>query len=325
MRQIEKQGIKTISRRLISITAAILIALVATLDLAGVQSKSKIQFGLAGSLLESLNASDALAATKIWAENLGMPEGLWDRVDTCVLYSHANLIDQVNHGLLDIIAIPTLEYIAIEHELAAKPAVTYVLGNQLETKYVLLVSRDAGIKTLDDLKDKRIGIFSKGGAHSLAKLWLDVYLMKNGFEPKEKFFKDVINVSMPSQAILPVFFNQLDAAVVSSLTFELGVELNPQLGQRLKIFSSSEPFVTTVVCLRNNLDENIKNRYVDCALNAHENLRTFQIFTLYRVTRIVRWESSYLDNVRKLIENFKQLSKGREFLAEQSKSINQRK
>jgi ABC-type phosphate/phosphonate transport system substrate-binding protein len=286
--------------------------------LAGVQHKSKIQLGFASAILEEVNANDAMAAVKVWSEVLGRDKGLWEEADVEILDDNIHTINQVRRGKLDIIGILTCDYIAIEHELAATPVMTPIMGNHLEVNYSLLVPDNTVIKTLDDLEGKRIAIPSKSGVHSLAGLWLDVHLMNAGFGPKEVFFKEVKNAQKPSQAILSLFFNQVDAAIVSSSAFETAVELNPQLGRRLKIFATSKPFVTSIVCVRNGLDEDFKKEFVDSALNGHNDPRAFQTFIMFKMTRIVRWETSYLRNTRELIEQFKRLSNRRELLARQA-------
>ncbi len=148
---------------------------------------------------------------------------------------------------------------------------------------------------------------SKGGANSLAAIWLDVNLMESGCGSKESFFFDLRNVQKPSQAILPVFFKQIDAGVVTRSAFEAAVVLNPQLGRRLKILSFSEPYVTVTVCMRDSLDMDLKKRHVEYALKFHEDPRRLQTYVMFKINRIALWEPSFLDNVRDLIEKHRQL------------------
>lgn len=325
-----RNNMKLMPRQFVVLITFTLIVLTHLAELKGRQSESrpelsKVRFGFASSLVADVNADDALAATKIWADTLGVEAGLWSGAEAEILHDYNGLAEKLIRDELDVIALPSCDYITLEQDLEAKPAITYVLGNDLEVEYVFLIPENATATTIGDLKGRRIAVLSKGGVNSLATMWLDVHLMENGFGPTESFFDEVRAVQKPSQAMLPVFFNQMDAAVVTRYAYETMVELNPQLGRKLKILCSSKPFVTVAVCLRNNLDEKVKKRYVDYVVKIHENPRALQTFTIFKVTQLVRWEPSFLDNVRELMEKYNQLSRAIESLDNRNPSKGLRK
>ena len=57
-------------------------------------------------------------------------------------------------------------------------------------------------------------------------------------------------MAKPSQAILPVFFKQAEAALVTRATFDTAVELNPQLGAALRTLSRSPQLIPAVAAVR---------------------------------------------------------------------------
>lgn len=267
-----------------------------------------VRFGFASNLLQDVNPDDALAATKVWAEALGKQDGLWESTDAYVIHDFDEMIYKVNNGLIDIIALSLIDYLAIENNIEATPILTYTQGNKLEVEYVLIVHKESHVDDIGKLRDKRVIIFSKGGSHSLASPWLDVLLFENGFSYPKDFFGKVKHVNKPSQALLPVFFRQQDAAVLSRSAFETASELNPQIGRELKVLCSSDPYVTSVICMRDNFDDFLKSKLVDIAAKIHERPKAFQTFAVFKLSKLVTWNNSYSVNVKRLLSKYKRLS-----------------
>jgi ABC-type phosphate/phosphonate transport system substrate-binding protein len=129
------------------------------------------------------------------------------------------------------------------------------------------------------------------------------------------FFSGIKQVQKPSQAILSVFFNQTDMAVVSRSAFDTAVELNPQIGRNTKILAASKPFVTNVICLNNGMGKEMREKYLKLSLKMHDDVRMFQTFMLFGASRIAAWEPSYIQNVRELVDKHRALPRSTGLLA----------
>jgi ABC-type phosphate/phosphonate transport system substrate-binding protein len=262
--------------------------------------------GLSTSVIEAdVNPDDALAAAKAWAVTVGKGLALRKTMDARIYRDMPSLIADANGRQLDLIAISTQEYLEGESVLRAEPSLTYVQTGQIEIEYVVIVRQDSGIKSLGDLRAKRIAA-PRGGRSSLTLLWLDALLADNGLPSKESFFTEIRGVQKASQAILPVFFKQLDGAIVIRTAFETAVSLNPQLGQQMRKLAISPRIVPLVLCFRSDLPQEDKTAYIQTGLKLHETPGGLQAFNIYRIDRIVRWEPWYADGVRDLIKKQKQ-------------------
>jgi ABC-type phosphate/phosphonate transport system substrate-binding protein len=266
--------------------------------------KSIIRFALSSSVIEGdVNPDDAMAATKTWVSTIGKGTGLWNNADGRVYKDAASIVAAISRGEADIAAMGTQEYLEVEASLQVVPTLTYIQGGRVETEYLLLVRNDSGIKTVADLRGKRVAV-PKSGRNSLAPLWLDVLLYENKLGRKESFFKEVKQVQKPSQAILPVFFNQIDAGIVIRSAFQTAAELNPQIGRQIRTLSTSPQLVMAVVCLRSDLSVGQRERFIREALKLHEKTAGLQTFNIYKLDRLVVWDSSYFNNVRDFMRKY---------------------
>jgi ABC-type phosphate/phosphonate transport system substrate-binding protein len=269
------------------------------------QPDSVIRFGLTSSLVEAdVNLDDALAATKVWAAGMVKGVGIWSSTEAAMFENVASLVAAINRGDTDIVAMGTHEYLDVQDILKAVPTLTYMQGGQVENQYLILVHRDSKFKTITDLRDQRMSR-TRAGRSSMVPLWLEVFFCENGIRDCQKFFREIKEVQKPSQVILPVFFKQIECGIVLKSSFDTAVALNPQVGQQIRILASSPKLVMQVTCMRSSMAPDRIDQYVRQALKLHETPSGLQAFSMFRLDRIVPWNSAYLDNVKELIKKRK--------------------
>jgi ABC-type phosphate/phosphonate transport system substrate-binding protein len=272
----------------------------------GVKSPAEgriVRFGISSAVMEAdVNPDDALAATKIWASSAGT--GTWTESDARVFHDIPSLVTAVNNGETDIIALSTQEYLTVEGSLHADPAMVYMQSGQVELEYVVLVRQDSGFKSPADLRGRKL-VTVRAGRSCMVPLWLDALLSDNGLPAKESFFKEIKEVAKASQVVLPVFFRQVEAGVVIRSAFDTAVTLNPQIGQQLKVMTTSPRLVPALVCFRSALPAEQKARYLDKSLRLHESPSGLQTFNVLKLDRLIRWEPRYSDTVKDLMRKQK--------------------
>jgi len=261
----------------------------------------KVHFGFTKNLLADVKSEDALAATLAWAKTIGVEKGFWSGAEANILHDQHEILALLNSSTIDVAGMLTQEYLELQDRLNAEPIITYVQAGSHAVEYVLFVHRGSNIENLDDLRGKSIAILSRGSQNTLADRWCNVLLMENGFSEVERHCKTAKYVHKASQAILPAFFRQVDAAITTRSAFNMSIELNPQLGQKLKIIASSNPLVPVVVCVRKDLSSEVKTRYIEKSITLHEDPGSFQTFLLFKVNRLVAWQPHYLESVKNLL------------------------
>ena len=257
-----------------------------------------VRYGLLLSTFTEVNPNDALAATETWSAAVGRATGAWKATEATLFPDAATMVKAVNANRVDVIALTSAEYLAVESTVLADPFLVYELYGQVEAEYVLLVRNN--IRSIAELRDGRLAIAKTSASREMADTWLDVVLLENGLPEKERAFSQVNVTKKRSQAIVAVFFKQADAAVVTRTAFQTAVELNPQLGREIKVLAQSPKLLTGLACIRRSIDMAARRRYVEQATKLHEQTGLRQTFLILQVTRLVAWDPHFLDTARAL-------------------------
>ena len=270
-------------------------------------SRLTLRIGLSTEVVESdVNPNDALAATQTWANNIR--GATWEDTESMIFPDLEKTKELLDNKRIEVVALATHEYIQNAANLAVQPSLAYVHGGEVDLEYILLVHKDSKIEKAEDLEGKRLALPNRG-RYCLAPIWLDVYLMQNHLPGKAISLGERRIVNKASQAILPVFFGQMDAAVVVRSALNIAIALNPQIGNHLKILACSPRFVPIVVCLRESLTQTQKSGLIQRALRLHETPSGLQTFTVFKMDRIVSWQKNYETGVKHLMDEHEKLIK----------------
>lgn len=269
----------------------------------------KITAGLSTNSMSGVNLNDAKLAMTFWLKKVS--ERIGTNVSTQVeFFSNIDLVKKaLNEKKLDLIVLLPLEYIQLKGKVALDPMMISVQDNNSMEYLVLLVNRESGIKSMEQLSNKKL-IADIGGKGDIVKLWLDVLLLRRGISSSELFFSSIKMVESPSKAVLPVYFRQSDACIVTERAFETIRELNPDVGKKLLILEKSERFPSVILCIRSDY-EDLEHRKIieETGLNFHKNEEGRQILMLFRQKKLLQFDNSYLSNVEKLLNEYKRLKK----------------
>ncbi len=178
-------------------------------------------------------------------------------------------------------------------------------GGQIFNDYILLTEEN--IKNLAELKGSKIGIVSKSN-YSIPNMWLSYLLNINNLPIPNKYFSEIKESDKESQLILSVFFQQLNACIVTKNSFNLMTELNPQVGNKLKILAVSPDLIQTVTAFPKNFKNEEHRKLI---INAAEQLNSYpggkQLLTLMNTDQVISFRKEYTDNVNTLIKNYKEI------------------
>jgi len=251
-------------------------------------------------LFREVNENDARASVKAYAKQIAEIHGLSANPSAIVFTGAAELTSLLKGGEVDVVSIPTQEFLALEESLLTGPFLTSIINGSDYEEYVLLVHADSGVKALSDLKGRRVLVLdSLQGA--LAGPWLEVLLGKQMLSPPETFFSGVTRPFKVSQAVLPVFFRQGEACVVTRQGFTLMGELNPQVTNQLRMLATSPQLVPHLTCFRAGLDLSLKEKIVAAVTEANNTTAGRQLMTIFQCDRIEERPPSALQTTRELL------------------------
>ncbi len=259
-----------------------------------------------------VNEMDAKASLNIY---VGKYKTGWEKESgktmelKIITISEENTIEKiVASGVPSIFQISSIEYVEYEKLFNSRPYVVGVTGPKVLEEFVLLVRKESGIKSIRELKNKKVA--SIGGISGLvAKMWLDTKILRLSNQNSEEYFKNIELVESPSKAMLSLFFKNSDACVINDYSFDILCEMNPQMNKGIIVIDQSEGLLPGLSVLVNSTDKPFNN-YIDrFALNLPSEEHSKQMLVLFRIDDIIPFEEKYLDNVRKLLDDHKTLTK----------------
>jgi ABC-type phosphate/phosphonate transport system substrate-binding protein len=270
------------------------------------ETNAPIRVAFSSSFFVDVNENDAGAAVRVWAQVLGRDHGI--PVDPVVkIFRGTNAIIEVMRShVIDMITVTTDELWALRKEVAVGSFVYGVKGGKIQEQYVLLVHRDSGIERLADLRGRALVLFQNPRA-SLAPMWLDTLLAQEGQARLAAHFGQVVQCTKPSRAILPVFFRQSDACLVTRQGFETTVELNPQIGRQLKVLACSPDLVPALFCFRNDYQSPWRNKLLAEIEKMHTTPAGHQVMNLFQCDRISEGPESNLNSAFELLAAYHRL------------------
>jgi len=258
--------------------------------------KPKLRYGITAGSIEGVNPTDVRAATLLWTEGITAVVGLYEGAEATVYAEPAEGARAMNAGQLDLLAISSLEYLAIERNLQATPLLAWDSGS-LTVEYVLVAR--AGAPPLSAAAGRSLALFASNRPWALSEAWTDVLLADAGLAGGQKALS-VRVFDKKGRAAMAVFFKQADYAIEDRAAFETAIELNPQLGRELQVMARSPALAPGMVCFSNAATPQVRQQYLRAATSLHEATRFQQTFMTMRLRRLVEWKPTYLDTVRAL-------------------------
>jgi hypothetical protein len=258
-------------------------------------------------ILSQVNVNDASAALKVWVAELGKSVKTRFNVDAVIIDKIEDIQKMPDKENIALISSDVIDFLDNRGKLGLEGAFIPTINGNIFNEYILLAK--PGCKNLESLRNTRLGIQS-GQNNLLPNAWLDVYLTSNKYSKKESFFKIIKQINSDSQLVLSLFFEQIDACVVSKNTFELMSELNPQIKKKLVIVAKSPGMLSTVTSfIKDFKNQTHKKLIVEVSQKINSYPSGKQIMTLTNTQQIALFKEDYLNNVKTIINSFKRSGK----------------
>ena len=264
------------------------------------REEAPVRFALSKRLFAEVNETDARAAVKIWAQTIAGDNGIPMDASPPVMDGSNAIAGALLKSQVDVLAMPTDEYLALEELGLAGPFLLSVANELVTEEYVLLVRAGSPLQSPVDLKGRSVTILS-GPRASLAGVWLDVLCRENGLGPAGQTLARLTPVANATRVVLPVFFGKADACVVTRSGWNVMGELNPQVLKQLRVLAASPPVVPVVTCFRRGFSEQGKTRVLEAALAAYDKSAFKQLMVMFKAQRLTQRPLACLDGARALM------------------------
>jgi phosphonate transport system substrate-binding protein len=250
-------------------------------------------------MFQNARNEDIEAATKILAGELNKERKNAFDFEIVVCNNQTELNNNLK-SQFDLLYISPIEYLQLKKNFDIEPALVTETNNNYGDIYYLITNKKENKNEIRDLRDGIVFVLSNTEKQA-ASLWLDKILRDNKLPVKSKFFKKINYENKATNVVLPVFFKKANASVVSSSSFELLSDLNPQIEKDAQILKSSKPFIRAIFCFDGrSKDEKRKKFLLEYMLKIHQGAYGKQITELYMVDKLILFKKEYLENILEL-------------------------
>ncbi|MBK9991384.1 MAG: PhnD/SsuA/transferrin family substrate-binding protein [Verrucomicrobia bacterium] len=225
-----------------------------------------LRLGFSIQLLSGLNVSEARAAVRTITAAISREKDIPADPDPVITQTLAEAEEALRTKAIDALGVTMTEFWALRVKTSFDRYVFPCSQGSPEESYLLIVAKRSPIQSLQDLKGKKILIHS-GSRTCLARPWLDVELSKANLPATANFFSSVTTPDKALKTVLPVFFGQVDACLVTRRSFDTVIEMNPQIGRELRIIASSPTYVPLIMAFRSDFSATTKQAVIrECGL-----------------------------------------------------------
>jgi phosphonate transport system substrate-binding protein len=275
-------------------------------DAAGSHNVEPVRFAFSARMFSDVNENDAKASIKAWALALARERHVPMNAEPIILSGIADLKQSLRSSSIDGAAVTTEEYLNLEPELQGTNLFMSFTDGRFTEEYLLLVRADSGISDLRGLRGRNVVYFDNARA-SLAPLWLDMILSESGLGTAAEHFGQVLKAQKLAQVVLPVFFHQQDACLVTRRGFETMCELNPQVRAQIRVLITSPELVPTMGFLRRDYDSPLRNALLTALRGVENSASGTQVLTLFQIDQFQEAPASLLNTARELVEAHRHL------------------
>jgi len=257
-------------------------------------------------MFSSVNESDAAAAVRIWAQMLGRDRGIPVDPEAAVLSGDDGTEQALLRGLVDCVTMTAEEYWRHRRMLSPSPIIAATVNGKLTEEYLLMVRKDSEIARLEDLLGRSLTVFQSPRT-SIAMIWLEILLAEARMPGPESAFSQITACPKLARAVLPVFFRQADACLITRNGLDTMSELNPQVGRELRILATSPAVVPTVFCFRKDYASPNREKLIAELSALSSRPAGEQFMALFQCGDFVQRGISCLDSAFELLERHHRL------------------
>jgi ABC-type phosphate/phosphonate transport system substrate-binding protein len=269
----------------------------------GQNSLKKIGVGYSSRLFIESEIRDTKVALDSWVKELAKSKNVTFELKADVFDEINEFVEAIKNNEIQMVVLYTYDFLELRKKIPLRPALFGTNNGSATEKFILLVNKNTDLKTLNQLKGKRL-VLQSNGKGEIARLWIETILHKQKFPNINNYFGDVRLLSKEAQVIFQVFFNQADACIVSSRTFETISELNPQIKDKLIPILVSPGYVSVLFATSENMDTDVKEIIISTALNVEKYPSGKQLLLFFKMDGLIPASDSDLKSIEMLMQEY---------------------
>jgi phosphonate transport system substrate-binding protein len=244
--------------------------------------------------------TELFKASEVFAAELG--KKLDARIKVYMPTDYLGVVEALRNQTADIAFVHPAGYVFANREAKAQIVAVDVWHGKTSYTSRVFVRKDAGIKSLEDLRGRTIAFVDPGSTSGY--VYPMVMLIKKGLvkdrDPKT-FFKDAVFAGTHEAALLALLNGSVDAVASFDLAPQQYLK-DPERVERLTYIAETDPIPEAGVIVREGLDKALVQKLLDAlmAFNAPEYRPILKDF--YEIDGFAPARDSDYDPVREAID-----------------------
>ena len=208
-------------------------------------------------ILPEMNVFKQKQRFKLLGEYLSKKSGV--TVEFTILSRYGNIIERFTAEKMDGAFFGSFTGALAIRKLGVIPLVRPVnLDGESTYHGYLLTRKDSGIKSVKEMKQKKMAYVDK--ATTAGYIFPLAYLRENGITDTGHFFSNTFYTGSHDAAIDAVLNRKADVGAAKNTVYDQMRKHDPRLDRELIILAASPRVPSNGLCVRNGLDDSIKNR-----------------------------------------------------------------
>jgi hypothetical protein len=272
---------------------------------AGWSAERPLVLAISMNLAPDANLNDARASMQVWLDWAGRSHNMSVRTAPGVFIPSAELLEMIRLGRADAFALDVTEYRQVADLVDPRWMIVSDLDPQGGSEYALVVPR-GGARSIAELRGKRI-VRWRAPVTRLSDEWLAVEQARHGGPPDMRFWGSSSVEAKLSRVVLPVFFQQQDACLVTRRGFATMCEMNPQVGEKLRAILYSRRMRTGGYFFRKGCPPLGRERMLAAFSGLSQATYGRQVLMLFQSPNLVVRDVSCLNEAMDLVREYEKL------------------
>jgi ABC-type phosphate/phosphonate transport system substrate-binding protein len=268
--------------------------------------EERFRLGFSFAMFAGVNENDARASIKALAETFARERGIPANPEPRLFRGAEEAARVVRAAGVDAVGLTTPEFWAIADAAGCDRFLYSIQDDDPHEQYVLLVHRKRGGSDLAALRGGRLAVL-RSPRMSLAEVWLEVELARAGLPSLARHFARAVENTKLSRVVLDVFFQQVEACLVTRRSFATMAELNPQVGRELVAVATSPPVVPALFAFRADFPATLKERTLREFALIHSTVSGKQILLIFQAGRVAELPGSILQGALELLDEYQRV------------------
>ena len=201
-----------------------------------------------------------------------------------------------------------IDYILLREMVAAEPLyVASALSASPVESYIVLTKKKIDWKKLSEMVQRRLMV-EHHDQWDIGRIWLETELNQMQLPESKTFFTVISAAEKPTRLVLPVFFGQAEACLVTQSTYQTMVELNPQLGQKLRIIMRSPGVIKSLFCIADYLDPDFVAETKKRLHTMHLTEDGQQLLMIFRLKRFFPFRPQDLEATERILNRYRTMN-----------------